>query len=122
MLGVFKGVYHVYPCDHSRNRIGIEELYFECLEKCLPSANLQRSDLSITLKDSNLPSYLLSLPEVEKYLESEKEFYFEVYSNITVDFVSFDTYSGTEHDVELDFPNYVIKKLDESAVPYFTGN
>ncbi len=113
--GYFKGVYHVYPSSFRENYTEMEEFYFECFEDCFPLN--EKEGLHNILGESDFKRLLLDFEEVANI--KEIEFYFEILGKIEVRYVSFDTYYGTEHDIEFDFPEVNIRLLKESEADFF---
>jgi hypothetical protein len=115
--GYFKGIYHVYPSWIREGTQDIEEFEFQCFENCFVSEEFEREGLAELLQSVNYKELLLDFSEIIAI--KDKEFYFEIVGEVDAEFVTFETPCGTEHDVEIDFPNCSINILEEAVANKF---
>ena len=109
----FSGVFHVYPSDEKDKRY-IEELFFTVHDTRFPSQYLQGIDASQELDEGCFIEQFLELEDIEK--NKEKEFYFEIKGSGYIDYSTFETYYGTEHDVEYTLEDdYKIHYIDKET-------
>lgn len=106
--GYFKGVYHVFSNDALKESFDIEEFGLHCFESRFCSDEYDTRSLSEILPELNFQNLILDLVEVPNM----KDFYIDIFGEVTVNYVKSFSYWGEEDDAEVNIHNYKIKVID----------